>query len=73
MNNVSAFAAWMVLVSATASAQTITTFAGNGVAGFGGDAGPATQAMINRVDALAVDGAGNRSRGSRLTFQVVAR
>ena len=53
------FAAWMVLASSVSWTQTITTFAGNGQAGFGGDGGPATQAMINRVDALAVDGAGN--------------
>jgi len=53
------FAAWAVLASGGCWAQTITTFAGNGQAGFGGDGGPATQAMINRVDALAVDGAGN--------------
>jgi uncharacterized protein (TIGR03437 family) len=40
-------------------AQTITTFAGNGTAGFSGDNGPATQAMINRVVGLAADSAGN--------------
>jgi uncharacterized protein (TIGR03437 family) len=53
------FAALTVLASAASWAQTITTFAGNGQAGFSGDGGPATQAMINRVDALAVDGNGN--------------
>ncbi len=58
MTKVFGFAAWTVL-AAVCWAQTIKTFAGNGLAGFGGDGGPATQAMINRVDALAVDGAGN--------------
>lgn len=59
MTKVFGFAAWMVLASTVSWGQTITTFAGNGLAGFGGDGGPAAQAMINRVDALAVDGAGN--------------
>ena len=59
MTKMLGFTAWVVLASAVSWAQTITTFAGNGQAGFGGDGGPATQAMINRVDALAVDGAGN--------------
>jgi len=37
----------------------ITTFAGNGVPGFSGDAGPAAAAELNLVDAIAVDAAGN--------------
>jgi len=37
----------------------ITTFAGNGTAGYSGDGGPAAQAMINRVVGLAADSAGN--------------
>lgn len=41
------------------SAQTVTTFAGNGTAGFSGDNGPAAQAQINRVVSLAADTAGN--------------
>src|SRR5262249_47609927 len=52
------FAVFLV-AAVTVSAQTITTFAGNGTAGFSGDNGPATQAMINRVVGLAADGAGN--------------
>jgi uncharacterized protein (TIGR03437 family) len=37
----------------------ITTVAGNGVAGFGGDNGPATTAQLNGPYAVAVDAAGN--------------
>ena len=38
---------------------TITTVAGNGTAGFGGDGGPATSAMLNRPWAVAMDASGN--------------
>ncbi len=37
----------------------ITTIAGNGTQGYGGDNGPATSAQINYPTALAVDSAGN--------------
>jgi hypothetical protein len=37
----------------------ISTFAGNGVSGFGGDGGPATSAQINTPGAICVDTAGN--------------
>lgn len=36
----------------------ITTMAGTGVAGFGGDGGPATSAQISAATGIAVDGAG---------------
>ena len=38
---------------------TISTFAGNGRAGFGGDRGPANQAQLNRPESIAIDVAGN--------------
>ncbi len=37
----------------------ITTVAGNGVAGFSGDGGPAVQAQLDQPNAVAVDGAGD--------------
>ncbi len=48
-----------LLAAAIASGQTITTFAGNGTAGFSGDGGPAAQAQVNDVVGLAADAAGN--------------
>ncbi len=47
------------IMASAAWAQTITTFAGNGQAGYGGDGGPATTAMINQVVGLATDASGN--------------
>jgi len=38
---------------------TITTVAGTGVAGFGGDGGPATDALLNEPFRVALDNAGN--------------
>jgi uncharacterized protein (TIGR03437 family) len=59
-----------LLAAAIASGQTITTFAGNGTAGFSGDSGPAAQATINRVVGLAVDAAGNIYMAEELNNRV---
>jgi len=41
-----------------AKTQVITTVAGNGTKGFGGDGGPATMAALNRPHSIALDGRG---------------
>ncbi len=48
-----------VFISSGVNAQIITTVAGNGIEGFNGDAGPATDAEIYRSDCIALDGSGN--------------
>ncbi len=50
-----------ILIAATAgaSAQTISTIAGNGTIGFAGDNGLATSAMLNHPKGIASDAAGN--------------
>ncbi|MBI4474022.1 MAG: SMP-30/gluconolactonase/LRE family protein [Acidobacteria bacterium] len=46
-------------VRRVSTAGTITTYAGNGTARFGGDGGPATSASLNAPSGLAIDAAGN--------------
>jgi sugar lactone lactonase YvrE len=41
------------------TAGVITTIAGNGIAGYSGDGGPATEAMLGGPSGVAADGAGN--------------
>jgi uncharacterized protein (TIGR03437 family) len=52
----------------------ITTIAGTGQCGYGGDAGPATKAMLNEPSGVAVDDAGNlaitESTGHRIRIVV---
>jgi len=43
----------LAMLAGTASAATVTTFAGTGTKGFSGDGGPATQAELNNVYAVA--------------------
>ncbi len=43
----------------TAATGIITTIAGNGSMGFGGDGGPATSAVLNNPQGVSVDSAGN--------------
>jgi uncharacterized protein (TIGR03437 family) len=47
------------VVRKVSSSGTITTFAGNGTAGYGGDGGAASAAQLNRPQGIAVDASGN--------------
>jgi hypothetical protein len=49
------------------SSGVITTVAGNGVSGYGGDGGPATAAQLDYPTALAVDGAGDLFIADRIS------
>lgn len=53
-----------------ASNGVISTYAGNGTAGFSGDGGPATSAEINSPNGLAVDSAGNLYIGDTANSRV---
>jgi sugar lactone lactonase YvrE len=46
-------------ITITLTAPLITTLAGNGTKGYGGDGGPGTAAMVSDVFGVAVDGSGN--------------
>ena len=50
---------WNNVIRKVSTSGVITTFAGNGTAGFGGDGGAATAAMIDTPGGIAVDGSGN--------------
>jgi hypothetical protein len=49
---------------------TITTVAGNGTAGYTGDAGPATSAELNEPNGVAVDSSGNLYIADALNFVI---
>jgi hypothetical protein len=53
-----------------AATGVITTVAGNGTAGFGGDGGPATSANLNGPNGVALDGAGNLFIADRLNHRI---
>jgi uncharacterized protein (TIGR03437 family) len=55
----SMFLALLAILARVAVAQQITTIAGNGQSGFAGDGGPALQANVDSLNALAVDSDGN--------------
>ena len=48
----------------------ITTIAGTGERGFGGDGGPATEAQLNFPEGLAVDGSGNLYVADSLNYRI---
>ena len=50
---------WNHRVRKVDSSGIITTFAGTGTSGFGGDGGAATSSMLNLPNGVAVDGSGN--------------
>jgi trimeric autotransporter adhesin len=54
----------------TAADSMIHTVAGNGVAGFSGDGGPATSAALNSPSSVAVDAAGNVYFADQLNWRV---
>ena len=49
----------LLLIFSGLRAQTINTFAGNGIAGYSGDGGPATATELYSPSSVAIDGSGN--------------
>ena len=52
------------------TAGVISTVAGNGTEGYGGDGGPATAAQLNSPQSVALDGAGNLYIADRLNHRI---
>ena len=63
------------VVTSVAAGGTISTIAGNGAAGFGGDNGPATSAQLNSPSGIALDAAGDlfiADNGNNMIRQVTS-
>lgn len=50
---------WLFFFAGSVKAQIVYTYAGNGIAGFSGDGGPATLAQVNSPDFITIDAGGN--------------
>jgi sugar lactone lactonase YvrE len=59
-----------VIRKVAAGTGIITTYAGNGIAGYSGDGGPATSAELNLPSGVALDSAGNLYISDDLNFAV---
>src|SRR5438034_4654875 len=64
---------YTTLFRSDAATGIITTVAGNGTAGFGGDDGPATAAQLTDPSGIALDASGNLFIADRLRVRRVDR